>query len=127
MEEERHHVELIKGITEQLKPVMNRSPQAMYAYLDDIHKVCNKKFADLLGYASPQAWAKMATPLDDVVEDDQDAVVLAFRNATDKLVASQIDVRLRNVKTKKIVKTTMIEVPMAFSGHVYALKIFSKG
>jgi phenylpyruvate tautomerase PptA (4-oxalocrotonate tautomerase family) len=50
MQQEQHHEELIKGITEQMKPILDKSTQAIYIYLDDNHKVCYKKFADLLGY-----------------------------------------------------------------------------
>ena len=50
MDEHQHHEQLVKGIAEQMKPVLEKSEQAIYLYLDDNHKVCNKKFADLLGY-----------------------------------------------------------------------------
>ena len=63
MNEQRHHEELVKGITEQMKPVLEKSEQAIYIYLDDNHKVCNKKFADLLGYKSPKEWADADAPL----------------------------------------------------------------
>jgi hypothetical protein len=33
-----------------MKQVLDKSGQAIYLYLDDSHKVCNKKFADMLGY-----------------------------------------------------------------------------
>ena len=58
MEEQQHHVELVKGITEQLKPILEKSEQSIYVYLDDTHKACNKKVADLLGYKSAQGMGK---------------------------------------------------------------------
>ena len=39
MEEQKHHEELVKGISEQMKPVLAKSEQAIYIYLDDNHKV----------------------------------------------------------------------------------------
>jgi len=54
---EEHHVELVQGISEQLKTILDKSEQAIYVYLDDTHKTCNKKFASLLGYNSVKQWA----------------------------------------------------------------------
>src|SRR3972149_5619893 len=98
MTQEKHHEELVKGISAQLKPIMDKSAQGIYVYLDDTHKACNKKFADLLGYKSAKEWAGTEAPLADVVEDDQQAVIDAYENATEKMIASVLDVRVKNVK-----------------------------
>ena len=124
--DEQHHVELIKGITEQMKPVLEKSEQAIYIYLDDNHKVCNKKFADLLGYKSPKEWADAEAPLSDIVEEDQQSVINAYMNASEKMVASAIEVRAKNVKTGKIAKTRMIIAPVGHAGHVFTSHFFSK-
>ena len=79
MDEQKHHEELIKGHPQRTKTDFgDESPQAIYIYLDDTHKVCNKKFADLLGYSSPAEWAKMEAPLSDVVEKDQQSVIVVM-------------------------------------------------
>ena len=124
--DEQHHEELIKAIVKQLKPVLDRSPQGIYVYLDDAHKACNKKFADLLGYASAQAWAKEEAPLADVVEEDQPAVVAAYRNASDNLIAGKLKVRVKNIKDKTILNTDMIMVPVAQNRHVFVMHFLSK-
>ena len=126
MDEQQHHEELIKGITEQMKPVLEQSGQAIYIYLDDNHKVCNKKFAELLGYKSPKEWADAEAPLSDIVEGDQQSVIDAYMNASEKMVASAIEVRAKNVKTGKIVKIRMIVAPVAYAGHVFTAHFFSK-
>jgi hypothetical protein len=126
MDEQQHHEELVKGMTEQMKPVLEKSEQAIYIYLDDNHKVCNKKFADLLGYKSPKEWADAEAPLSDVVEEDQQSVINAYMNASEKMVASAIEVRVKNIKTGKIVKTRMIIAPVGHAGHVFTVHFFSK-
>ena len=126
MDEQQHHEELVKGITEQMKPVLEKSGQAIYIYLDDNHKVCNKKFADLLGYKSPKEWADAEAPLSDVVEEDQQSVINAYMNASEKMVASAVEVRVKNIKTGKIVKTRMIIAPVGHAGHVFTAHFFSK-
>ncbi|MBI4181300.1 MAG: hypothetical protein HY528_05150 [Chloroflexi bacterium] len=126
MTQEQHHEGLVKGITEQMKPVLAKSEQAIYIYLDDNHKVCNKKFADLLGYKSAKEWADTEAPLADVVEEDQQSVINAYMNASEKMVASATDVRVKNIKTGKVVKTRMIIAPVGHAGHVFTAHFFNK-
>ena len=66
--EEQHHEELIQGISRQMKSILEDSQQAIYIYLDDIHKVCNEKFASLMGYGSPEEWAKVKESFEAFVE-----------------------------------------------------------
>jgi hypothetical protein len=126
MTQEQHHEELVNGIAAQLKPILDKSPQAIYLYLDDTHKACNKKFADLLGYKSAKEWADTEAPLADVVEEDQDKIIAAYENASEKMQASSLDVRFINVKTNKPVKVNVIMVPVAYEGHIFALHFLSK-
>lgn len=126
MTQEQHHVALVKGITAQLKPIMDKSPQGIYVYLDDTHKACNKKFADLLGYKSAKEWADTEAPLADVVEADQERVIAAYEAATEKMLASSLDIKLTNVKTGKPFKANVIMVPIAYEGHIFALHFISK-
>jgi hypothetical protein len=125
-EQEHHHEELIKGMVAQLKPVLDKSEQAIYIYLDDTHKACNKKFADLLGYKSAREWAATEAPLSDVIEEDQPAVISAYEDATEKMVAGCLDVRFKNIKTGKTIKTRMIIVPITYTGtHLFAVHFLS--
>ena len=126
MDEQKHHEELINGIAEQMKPILEKSEQAIYIYLDDNHKVCNKKFADLLGYKSAKEWADTEAPLSDVVEEDQQSVIDAYMNASEKMVASATEVRVKHIKTGKIVKTRMIIAPVGHAGHIFTAHFISK-
>lgn len=56
---EEHHAEVVKGLYDQLKPVLDTSEQPIYIYLDDNHKACNSRFTSLLGYKSPQMWTEI--------------------------------------------------------------------
>ncbi|MDP2744305.1 MAG: hypothetical protein Q8P00_04460 [Dehalococcoidia bacterium] len=126
MTQEQHHVGLIKGISEQFKPILEKSGQAIYIYLDDTHKTCNKNFATLLGYKSVKEWVDMKTPLDDVDESSQPAVVSAYENATEKLIASSLNIKVTNKTTGELIKARMIMVPIAYEGHVLALHFVSR-
>ncbi len=114
------------GVAKQMKPVLENSPQAIYIYLDDEHKVCNQRFADWLGYKSPKEWADMEAPLSDVIEEDQPGVIEAYVNASEKMVAESTAVKMKNVKTGRTVKTRMIIAPLSYAGHVFTIHFFSK-
>lgn len=126
MSERKHHEELVKGIAGQLKPMLDKSEQAIYVYLDDTHKVCNKKFADLLGYKTAKGWAEADAPLADIVEKDQQTVITAYENAMEKMTASSLEVRVKNIKTGKVVKTKIIMVPIAYNSHLFAMHFLSE-
>lgn len=125
-EQEHHHEKVVKQIAAQMKPVLDKSSQGIYIYLDDTHKVCNKKFADLLGYRSAAEWADTEAPLSDVVEADQESVISAYEGASEKMTARCLDVRVKNIKTGKTIKTGMIVVPLTDNdGHIFTVHFFS--
>jgi len=59
MEEHQSHSDLIKKAKEHLNVIFEGSKQSIYLFLDDENKVCNKKFAELLGYNSPEEWSNV--------------------------------------------------------------------
>ena len=126
MTQEQHHEALVKGISEQLKPILDKSAQAIFVYLDDTHKACNKKYADLLGYKSAREWQATEAPLADVIEKDQQKVISAYEKATETMAASSLNVTCQHTKTGELIKTRLIMVPMAYDGHMFSLNFFDK-
>ena len=123
--EQKHHEELVNGLYSQLKQIFDSSEQAIYLYLDDNHKVCNKKFASLLGYSSPAEFAGIDSILEaNVDKKSQQTVVTAYRDAMEKMVGSKIDVKIKN--SGSTVDTTIIMVPVAYQGHLFALHFISE-
>lgn len=124
--EQQHHEDLVSGFHNQLKEIFDSSEQAIYLYLDDNHKVCNKKFAKMQGYSTPEEWAKVENPLEDGVDKSSQAeVVSAYRKATEKFSASKIDVKLKK-KTGETFDASIIMVPLAYQGHIFALHYISQ-
>jgi hypothetical protein len=126
MTEQKHHEELVEGFHNQLKEIFHSSKQAIYLYLDDNHKVCNKKFAEMQGFNSPEEWAKVENPLEVGVDKmSQDKVASAYRDAVEKFVASKIDVKLKK-KTGDTFDASIIMVPVAYQGHMFALHFITE-
>ena len=119
--QQKHHEELVSGFFNQLKEIFESSQQAIYLYLDDTHKVCNEKFSSLLGYGSPEDWAKLENPLEETVDKtSQLTVVNAYRAAMEKMVASKILIKLKT-KNGQLLDASVIMVPLTFEGHLFAL------
>ncbi len=115
--------ELIESLSKQLRTILDESAQAMVIYLDDSHKVCNQKFADMLGYRSPEDWAIMPTPVTDSTEDTRDALITAVMYALQKKASSAVRVAWKT-KYDGEVNTTCVSVPGAFQGQTYAMLFF---
>lgn len=125
MAHDPHHEHLIKELALQLEPVLSKSPQAIYLYLDDEHKICNKKFADMLGYKSVKEWVKNEYPLDDVAEETQDKAVKAFLDASQKFKASTLTGSFVKKDGKKI-KAEIFMVPVSYKNEVFVLHFITK-
>ena len=120
------HMELISGIAKQMKTILDSSQEAVYIYLDDTHKVCNGKFASLLGYRSPEEWADVTESFPEAFVDrsSQETLVSAYQQAMDKIMPANINVTWKK-KTGGTVATSVILVPVAYEGHLFALHFIS--
>jgi hypothetical protein len=113
---------VIKRVREQFSDIFDESEQSIYIYLDDINKVCNKRFASLLGYASPKEWAavKENFPEAFVSPKDRQTLISAYQKAVSGLVGSTVSVRWKK-KGGGEAATTTILVPIVLEGHRMAL------
>lgn len=122
------HSSLIKDFYEEQKDIFETSEQAVYAYLDDEGRVCNNNFAKLLGYKSPDEWAKVnvkgSFPEAFVSEKSQEELVEAYQNAMEKGVGSTTKITWKK-KSGDTVDSTVILVPVLFQGHAFALHFIS--
>ena len=125
MADNAHHEHLIKELSLMLEPIFTNSPQAIYLYLDDEHKICNKQFADMLGYDSVDEWVANPAPVDDVSEEDREKVIKAYGNASGKFAASALSVTVKT-KTGKEIHTEVIMVPITYREEVFVLHFISE-
>ncbi len=117
-----HHADLIESISKEYQDILAHSEQGMYIYLDDQHKVCNNKFATLLGYESEEEWAKVDTSFPEafVADQSQEMLISSFQYAMEKNIASTNKIVWKK-KDKSTLNTTVILVPVSHEGHIFAL------
>ena len=126
MDKHKNHGQLIKSFYKEQKQVFESSNQAVYAFLDDGCIVCNEKFATLLGYSSPDEWAKTDETFTTafVEKKSQNILVNAYQKAMEKLEGANVEVFWKK-KSGGTVDTTVILVPIAYRGHLFALHFIS--
>ena len=119
--QDAHHEELVKGLYEHMKTVLEGSEQPIFIYLDDNHKACNNKFAALLGFKSPQEWAAIEGFLEPyVAEKSRDTLMNAYWDAMKKMVASTSQITFVK-KGGEPVNSTLVLIPMPFKGHLFSV------
>jgi oligoribonuclease NrnB/cAMP/cGMP phosphodiesterase (DHH superfamily) len=122
MDEHHSHEGLMKEVKEHLKVIFEESKQSIYLILDDENKICNKKFASLLGYKSPEEWANVKEPFATafVEEESHDTLISAYQNAMNDFTGSSFDVEWKKKSGGKV-KTKVILIPFLFKEHFFAL------
>ncbi len=125
MDEHEHHEDIITKITEEYADILENSEQGIYIYLDDNHKVCNEKFASMLGY-SVEEFSKPAEFIDTyVAKDSGKKLVEAYSASMEKSNAAEIDVTWKK-KDGTELETEVILVPISFQKHSFALHFISE-
>jgi carbohydrate-binding DOMON domain-containing protein len=118
------HEMLIQGITDQMKTILEDSDQAIYIYLDDIHKVCNQKFASMLGYKTSAEWAQDENTMDSVDGKSQRTLVDTYQKAMKHMIGSTVPITWKK-KSGGTVDSTVILVPVSYQDHLFAMHFIS--
>jgi len=120
MSHDDQHEQLITEISEIFEPILSDSPQAIYIYLDDTHKICNQNFVDILEYESIVEWVANEATIENVADGDQNSVIEAYEKASEELLASFLNV---NLKTKggSEVEVDILMTPFTYKSEVFVV------
>jgi len=121
------HQEIVSKVRAQMADVFEESKQGVYVYLDDANKVCNKRFASMLGYSSPKEWSEVNENFPEVFVSPKDrhALVSTYQRAMNDMVGSTISISWRRKDGKEVRTTTML-VPFVYEGHRMALHFITQ-
>lgn len=124
MAHNHHHEHLIAEIKELFGSLLSNSKQAIYIYLDDEHKICNSKFAELLGYKSTREWVDNPYPVSDILEKDQDKGIKAYMEASEKFKSSKTEATWVKKNGSKI-KTEVLMIPFSYADEIFVIHFIS--
>lgn len=58
MDQEHEHEKILKTLMEQFQTLFDKSPDGIYLYIDEVHKICNERFAKMYGLTVKE-WVAM--------------------------------------------------------------------
>ncbi|HZB84237.1 MAG TPA: PAS domain-containing protein [Rubrobacteraceae bacterium] len=112
--------DIIRELAEQFRPVMEQSPDGVYLWLDETHKVCNERLAKLFGFTVEQ-WSATQPFLDNfVAEEDRRMFSWNYHNRVAAL-AFPVTFRFRGMRKDGSTfpaETDMI--PISYGGEAVA-------
>jgi hypothetical protein len=112
---------VLEGYRNHIASELESSDKAIYVFLTNKHKFCNRKFTELLGYESPEEWAAAEGEFTElyVAEESRSTLVRAYF-AAGKGTNSTIPVTWIT-KAGEPVKTTVEMQGVEFDGERLAL------
>ena len=116
----REHEQVLSGLLEQFMPIFSHSPGGVYLYLDDAHKVCNKRMADIFG-VTVEEWRKIPNFLEGfVAPQDRELFASKYR---DHVMTLSRPAAFRFHGMRKNGETFLAEtemIPASWNGHPIA-------
>lgn len=114
------HENVIRELAEQFRAIMEQSPDGVYLWLDEAHKVCNEQLANLFGY-TVEEWSATQPFLENfVAEEDRTLYSWNYHNRVAAL-AFPVTFRFRGLRkdtSSFSAETDMI--PISYRGHAIA-------
>lgn len=123
-----HHEELVAGIKEEMRYILQNSVQPVLIYLDDNHKTSNLAMAHMFGYGSVEEFEKADVNFVEtyIAEESQQAVMENYRvDFKQQLKATVVDVVIRNLAGDKR-KVQLIHTPVMYRGHLFAVSFVNE-
>lgn len=118
METERENI--IKELAQQFRPVFEQSPDGVYLWLDEAHKTCNERLANLFGF-TVEEWREAEPFLDNfVAEEDRAIYSWNYHNRIAKL-AFPITFRFRGLRKDGSTFAAETDgIPISYKGYAVA-------
>ena len=117
---ESEYETVVRELAEQFRPIMNQSPDGVYLWLDEAHKTCNERLANLFGY-TVEEWCATEPFLENfVAEEDRKVFSWNYHNRVATL-AFPVTFRFRGLRkdgSTFAAETDM--VPISYQGHAVA-------
>ena len=119
-QQDAEHEQILREMLEQFGPVFQQSPDGVYLYLDDRHKICNERLAKMFGLTTKE-WAAAPNFLGDfVVEQDQEMVANNYQRHV-ATITRPVSFRFRALRKDGSTFTAETEmIPMSWRGNPVA-------
>lgn len=117
---DKEHEQMLSELLEQFTPVFLHSPDGVYLYLDDNHKVCNKRMADMFGM-TVEEWSKVPNFLEGFVAPQDRELVASNYQRTVGALTRPVTFRFKAVRKNGETFTAETEmIPISWDGYPIA-------
>jgi PAS domain S-box-containing protein len=79
MAAEHEHVKILRELSEQFQPLFNKSPDGIYLYIDEAHKICSERFAKMFGLTVAEWQAMEGFVNKHVAPESQQLVISTYQ------------------------------------------------
>jgi PAS domain S-box-containing protein len=116
----KEHEQVLNELLKQLTPIFLHSPDGVYLYLDDNHKVCNAKMAEMFGM-TVEEWNRTPDFLQEfVAPQDRELFASNYRRHV-VLLTEPVTFRFNAVRKNGETFTAETEmIPIAWNGYPIA-------
>jgi len=114
------HADTIRDLAEHFQPIFENSPDGVYLWLDETHKVCNERLAGLFGCTVEEWYAEQSFLESFVAEEDRGPYSWNYHN---RVAALTFPVTFRFRGLRKDGSTFAAEtdmIPITYQGHTIA-------
>ncbi|MBI3738241.1 MAG: PAS domain S-box protein [Chloroflexi bacterium] len=120
MAKEHEHVKILRELSSQFQPLFQNSPEGIYLYIDEVHKICNERLAKMFGLTVTEWEAMEGFVNKHAAEKDQEMIV---RNYHEHIHQQLTPVRFRFKAVRKDGSTFNAEtdmIPFPWGGEMLA-------
>lgn len=72
---EHEHAKILRELSEQFQPLFEKSPDGIYLYIDEVHKICNERLARMFGLTVSEWEAMEGFVNKHMAPEDQDMII----------------------------------------------------
>ena len=114
------HSHAISELAEQFRSIMEQSPDGVYLWLDEAHKTCNERLANLFGFMVEE-WRTTQPFLENfVAEEDRKIFSWNYHNRVAAL-AFPVTFRFRGLRKDGFTFSAETDmIPLSYRGHAVA-------
>ena len=122
MAQEHEHEKILHELSEQFQPLFQNSPDGIYLYIDEVHKICSERLAKMFGLTVKEWEAMEGFVNKHTDEAGQETIV---RNYHEHVHQKLTPVRIRYKAVRKDGSTFQAEsdiIPLPWRGEMLAFQ-----
>jgi hypothetical protein len=121
MAEEHEHVKILKEISEEFQPLFQKSPDGIYIYIDEVHKICSDRFAKMFGLSVAEWQALEGFVNKHVAQEDQALVISSYqKHIHENLTPARFHIKALR-KDRSSFRAEVDMIPFPWHGEMLAL------